>query len=395
MSTRTSHRRLPHRSVLRSALPLAASLLLVGGVGTVAHAAPATTPQPPAGSTAGTVFANRDLPKNRLAAHAGAGDAFTYWTTGADRVARLSTGAVQVPVGRAPAGGWPIVVWAHGSRGIADRCAPSARPTTGDRDEAARWLDRGYAVVTPDYAGLGTQGTPEYFDTETTARNIIDAVRASRDVANGLARRWVVVGEGQGATAAIELARLATRAQGPTLDYRGSAVSSVPVEFDTLIGGLGPSSGTMPAGVSADVLFTLSAIRNARPTVTLDPYLTDAGFDWLDRATRLCADDLTRDVAGTNLGTLFRKPLSENRELMDAVTRSHMVPIKGFTRPVMMAQSLFDQNVIVPLSLRYLNDARTADRRVTARTYLAVNQQQFEALSDNDIRWFVSRLANR
>ncbi|WAC56150.1 lipase family protein [Gordonia sp. SL306] len=385
---------IPRRSAFRSALPrMITSLMVATVIGGVAQAVPAHAA--PAGSAPGTVFTNRDLPTKSLARGAGSGDSFTYWTTGTDRTPRLSTSIVQVPGGRAPKGGWPIVVWAHGSRGIADQCAPSNQPTKADRDEMGRWLDRGYAVVVPDYAGLGTRGTPEYFDTDTTASNIVDAVRASRDVASGLARRWAVVGEGQGAGAAIELARQATRIQGPTLDYRGSAASSIPVEFDTLIGSLGPSTTSMPTGVAADVLFTLSAIRNAQPSVRLDPYLTDAGVGWLDRAARVCADDLTREFAGQTLGSLFRTPLSENRELIEAVSRTHMIPIKGFTRPVMMTQSLFDQNVIVPLSLRYLNDARAADRRVTARTYLAVNQQQSDALSDNDIRWFVSRLANR
>ncbi|RPA12985.1 lipase family protein [Gordonia sp. OPL2] len=392
MPSPQSRRRSGRRFAVRSVLPIALSLVMTGAVAGVADAAP---PAPAGGAPAGTVFTNRDLPKNRLAAHAGSGSAFTYWTTGIDRQRRLSTAAVQLPPGAAPKGGWPVVAWAHGSRGIADGCAPSAVPTSGDRDEVSRWLDRGYAVVIPDYAGLGTQGTPEYFDTDTTARNIVDAVRAGHDVADNLARRWVVVGEGRGAAAAIDLARQGTRMQGPTLDYRGSAVSSIPVEFDTLIGGLGPSSGSMPAGVAADILFTLSAIRNARPEVKLDSFLSDTGITWMNRAARLCVDDLTDAVAGTPMGPLFSSPLSGNTALIDAVSSSHMIPLRGFTRPVMMTQSLFDQNVVVPLSLRYLNDARTADRRVSARTYLAVNDQQSDALSDNDIRWFVSRLASR
>ncbi|MEE4021909.1 lipase family protein [Gordonia sp. PKS22-38] len=396
MSSHQSRRVPARRLALRAAVPAAAAVLLMTGTATtVATAAPVAPGSTPAAGPAGSVFANRALPQNRLTSKAGSGAAFTYWSTGTDREPRLSTAAVQVPSGQAPTSGWPILVWAHGSRGIADRCAPSTQPTKGDRDEITRWLDRGYAVVTPDYAGLGTQGTPEYFDTDTTTRNIVDAVRASRDVAENLGRRWVVVGEGQGATAAIELARTGTRVQGPKLDYRGSAVSSIPVEFDTLIGGLGPDTGAMPDGVESDVMFTLSAIRNARTTVDLDPFLTDAGIKWLERATQVCADDLTREFGGSTLGSLFRQPLSGNGQLLDVVSRTHTIPIKGFTRPVMMTQSLFDQNVVVPLSLRYLNDAQNADRQVTARTYLAINQQQSEALSDNDMRWFVSRLAGR
>ena len=114
------------------------------------------------GQTPGAVYANRELPRARTVAGAGSGNDFTYWSTGADGKAHLSSGVLMVPGGRAPAGGWPIVAWAHGSRGIADRCAPSSRPTAEDTDELRRWLGRGYAVVSTDYAGVGTPGTPQY-----------------------------------------------------------------------------------------------------------------------------------------------------------------------------------------------------------------------------------------
>ena len=34
------------------------------------------------------------------------------------------TGLVRVPDGRAPGAGWPVISWAHGTTGTADRCAP-------------------------------------------------------------------------------------------------------------------------------------------------------------------------------------------------------------------------------------------------------------------------------
>ncbi|MBA5745491.1 alpha/beta hydrolase, partial [Escherichia coli] len=35
------------------------------------------------------------------------------------------SGALFVPRGTPPAGGWPLVAWAHGTFGMADICAPS------------------------------------------------------------------------------------------------------------------------------------------------------------------------------------------------------------------------------------------------------------------------------
>ena len=36
-----------------------------------------------------------------------------------------ATAVVMIPKGTAPTGGWPMVVWAHGTTGVADQCAPS------------------------------------------------------------------------------------------------------------------------------------------------------------------------------------------------------------------------------------------------------------------------------
>ena len=35
------------------------------------------------------------------------------------------SGALFIPQGKAPEGGWPVVTWGHGTVGVADICAPS------------------------------------------------------------------------------------------------------------------------------------------------------------------------------------------------------------------------------------------------------------------------------
>ncbi|UPW07722.1 lipase family protein [Gordonia terrae] len=344
------------------------------------------------GQAPGAVYANRELPRARTVAGAASGNDFTYWSTGADGKAHLSSGVLMVPGGRAPAGGWPIVAWAHGSRGIADKCAPSTRPTAEDTEELKRWLGRGYAVVSTDYAGVGTPGTPQYYDLEATARNIVDAVRASRDIADNLSRSWAVVGEGQGAAAAITLARLAPTIQGGKLDFKGAAASSIPAQFGSLVANLGPSSAAMPSGLAADALYTLSAIRNAHPDIDVNAYLTDAGKKWMTRAAASCVTEFVREVDGLAIGSLFTKPLSGNTELTSLLTKATDLPTRGFERPVLMTQTLQDTSVVVPLTLKYLNDARGGDAKVSARTYLTLDGAQSKRFSDTDIRGFVARI---
>lgn len=344
------------------------------------------------GQAPGAVYANRDLPRARMVAGSASGNDFTYWSTGADGKAHLSSGVLMVPAGRAPAGGWPVVAWAHGSRGIADKCAPSERPTKDDTTELSRWLGRGYAVVSTDYAGVGTPGTPQYYDLEATSRNIVDAVSAARDVSDNLSRSWAVVGEGQGAAAAITLARLAPQLKARnSLDFKGAAATSVPAEFGALLANLGPSSASMPSGLAADALYTLSAIRNVNPKLDVDSLLTDTGKKWMTRAANECITEFRKNVDGLALGSLFAKPVSGNTELTSLLNEATALPTRGFVKPLIVTQSLQDTSVVVPLSLKYLNEVR-ADRQVQARTYLTLDAAQSAKLSDNDIRAFMAKV---
>src|SRR5690606_10430929 len=47
----------------------------------------------------------------------------TYRMLGVDNKEVMATALVFVPKTPAPANGWPIVAWAHGTTGVADKCA--------------------------------------------------------------------------------------------------------------------------------------------------------------------------------------------------------------------------------------------------------------------------------
>src|SRR5690349_4868239 len=87
----------------------------------------------------------------------GAGPAYRvlYSTVNQHEQPAVSTGAVFLPPGPAPEGGFPVIAWAHGTVGLGDDCTPSALPRTPrDNEYLSHWLDQGYAVVASDYAGL-------------------------------------------------------------------------------------------------------------------------------------------------------------------------------------------------------------------------------------------------
>lgn len=162
----------------------------------------------------------------------------------AERVIRLSyrmdangggvTSAVALlflPSGEAPASGHPLVVWAHGTTGVSDACAPSnAFDNLGNPSVVNRLLDAGYAVLAPDYEGLGTPGVHPYLVRSSHANSLLDAVPAAHQIQGvSLSTSWVLAGHSQGGHAVLSAARheqlsdyplVAVAALAPGLDVR-------------------------------------------------------------------------------------------------------------------------------------------------------------------------------
>ncbi|AKF02971.1 alpha/beta hydrolase family protein [Sandaracinus amylolyticus] len=131
-----------------------------------------------------------------------------YRTTRSGDVPAIATARVIVPASAHE--GAPHVVVAHGTVGLADACAPSlAAP-----DELVRaFASRGWPVIAPDYAGLGSAGVQGYGDNDDTARSVLDAARA---LATLLGERAPVVlaGHSQGGGAVLSAQSIARRYAG-------------------------------------------------------------------------------------------------------------------------------------------------------------------------------------
>ena len=146
-----------------------------------------------------------------------------------------ATTLLFVPDGPAPAGGWPIVAWVHGTTTVAYKsCAPSqtldtldggltAEGFTSRYDEVVTsFLRAGYAVVAPDFEGLGSASADPfaYYDSASESRSIIAAVVAARRHDSNLSNRWVAVGHSEGGRGVLMLQRFLSEAGG--LDFRGT-----------------------------------------------------------------------------------------------------------------------------------------------------------------------------
>ncbi|NHB57788.1 alpha/beta fold hydrolase [Acinetobacter sp. 194] len=159
-----------------------------------------------------------------------------YKMLGVDGVETIASTLVFVPTAAAPTGGYKIVVWAHGTTGVGDGCAPSVQGLGATASVVQALLNAGYVVVAPDYEGLGTAGSHPFLNLKSEAFSITDAVVAARDYLSkqGLqvSTQWATVGHSQGGHAALGAAQYAERAQ---LDYKGTIAFAPASNLHTIL----------------------------------------------------------------------------------------------------------------------------------------------------------------
>ena len=130
---------------------------------------------------------------------------FLYHSTDVSGHDVAVSGQLVVPRGTPPVGGWPVVSWAHGTSGIADRCTPSQHDFW-DRENAQEvrtFVDAGYAVAATDYPGLGTPGIHPYLVGADEGNAVVDVVTAAHHLEPHLSatvvRRRTLTGRSSGA----------------------------------------------------------------------------------------------------------------------------------------------------------------------------------------------------
>ncbi|MFJ1459564.1 lipase family protein [Nocardia sp. N2S4-5] len=346
------------------------ALLSAAGISalpTVAAADPAVT---------GTVEAVQPLSAPATLPGSVNSERMLYTTTTVGDAPTVASAAVYFPPGEPPAGGWPVVAWAHGTVGLGDSCAYSVGgPGDVERDWAylGTWLQQGYAIVAADYAGLGTPGEHPYLNGVVEAHNVVDAVRAATRHYSSMSNKWVVVGQSQGGGAAVNTARYATEFGGPELDYRGAVGTGVPAYIEDIFTPIGP--GVPPVQLSPHstgyALYVLNGLRTTYPELNIESFLTDAGRMWLERARTECLLPLGDELAAARvvLGDLFTRPLSDIPDVHGLLARYLGLPESGYDKPLFLGQGIRDTDVITPETLRFAAVLTANGQPVTLKVY--------------------------
>src|SRR5213076_2061295 len=155
-----------------------------------------------------------------------------YATTVDDSTPATAIATVFAPTD-SPAGPRPVIIWAHGTTGLLQKCMPSlfSEPSAGipGRD---RIVMAGWVVVETDYSFAEKGGPHPYLIGEGEARATLDSVRAARQMSElTLDQRMVVWGYSQGGHAALWTGIVGPR-YAPDLEILGVAAIAPAVTLD-------------------------------------------------------------------------------------------------------------------------------------------------------------------
>ncbi len=230
-----------------------------------------------------------------------------YTSTGATGDQTVVSGALLLPSYGA-AGVKGIVTLGVGTHGMGDSCAPSRLLAGGAEPDLATMsalLRRGYAVAVTDYQGLGTEGMHTFGVNRALGRNMLDVVRAVRQIPGvGLDPNGKVgisgYSEGGGAaTSAAELAPVYAPELKVVAAVAGGTLS-MPERAVRLLDGNWFAGLLMAGAIGYD---------EAYPELNLEQYLKPSG-QWIMQAdTEACQEWVARFIFNKVSWYMHRNPL--------------------------------------------------------------------------------------
>jgi alpha-beta hydrolase superfamily lysophospholipase len=290
------------------------------------------------------------------------------------------TGALMLPRGSAPSGGWPIVAWAHGTAGVGPDCAPSLHPNLypssyGRYQElAAGLLRKGFAVVATDYPDLGFPDRLHgYLQVDPERRSVIDSVMAARNAFPQLSRRWFAVGHSQGGQAVVGVAEQAT-SRAPSLDFLGTVAFAPGNGAAEGLDALSTPQFQAPfpgwADAAGYLLYqAISAHQFDPKRITYTDVISPQLAGYVPTAQRLCLDQLSSflEHKASTVHRLTNPNWSSNQALQRFYALGE--PSQRSSRPILLLQGTKDLSVSRLSTNRLDFELCQLGDRVEYRTY--------------------------
>lgn len=289
---------------------------------------------------------------------------------------RVDSAAVFIPRGKVPSVGWPVVVWLHGTVGVAYGCAPSLNArTVRDSQYLNTWLSLGFAVVAPDYAGLGSKGLHHYLHARSEAWSTLDAAKAAI-TSFPLQNKLVLVGQSQGAHAAFSSAGYQP-VYAPSLNVVTTVLTGTPyfpqnmsrVERFWASHRESPSSGD-PKIPYIFYMYHSAATRN--PALDAKAYFQPDALPLLNDALTQCIHHQTEQVILKRLSMVNTvKPDIHN--VLSNLLPDLAYPTLKINHAVFMGIGDEDVNVPTDMQVQFAQDVRQAGTRTEVHRYIGLD----------------------
>lgn len=273
-------------------------------------------------------FDDYDLPMNISAIRV------LYHSRGGNGEDVPASAVVLFPEKKAPAGGWPLIAWAHDLNGVARSCAPSLARNLRHGSFLSMYVQLGYAIVATDYAGLGTHVRNAFSDATSNANDVIYSIPAARKAVPQLGSRWIAMGTGEGGAAVLRVAELehdiADR------DYLGAIAISPIAESRDRFASLDSLSYLRP-------LFFAYGVETIFPQFHAKDVLTAKGIATYSRIAETCDESSTKE--GTSASEMLKAKWEENPFISKYLARNQL-GLEMTERPVLVLDSEADSNTV-------------------------------------------------
>jgi hypothetical protein len=339
------------------------------------------TPEPlPAGSPGELIrsdeFLAYDLPMGVSAVR------FLYHSRSASGGDVAASGVVLFPDKKAPAGGWPVIAWAHDAIGVARQCAPSLARNLQHGPFLTMYVNVGYAVVATDYTGLGTSFRHAFADTPSNAWDVIESIPAARRAVPGLGSRWVAMGTGEGGMAVVAVAELEHNLHDP--NYLGSIAFPRLADLQDMFAPASNFSYDLP-------LYLAYGIKTVFPEFNVNEILTDKALPLYEQAGKSCGEGAAEQKPG--VATMLKPDWKDNPSVQKYFKRNQLGLQPG-SASLLVVSSADDPSIVVT-------------KKIVQRLCGQGNRVQFQKYPENDpgmvigdsardqMAWLQARFADR
>ena len=299
-----------------------------------------------------------------------------------------SSGAVLIPAGKAPVGGWPVIAWAHGTSGVSRLCGPSVMKDLYYGDEGLMpMVAAGFAVIAVDYHGLATEGPHEYINKAAQVHDVLYAIPAAHAAVPALGARWVVDGHSQGGMTAWGVAEAEHELKDPNYLGAVSVAGAVREQgfFDHL-------SGT--PGVGFYLSFMAYGIHARYPEFQPRDLLSDAVLaHYEDVTTNGCFYYGIATYAATPSGTLLRAGW-EKSPWVHQLFKDNALAEKPIGGPMLIVAGEADQTIPIEGMRAQAKKMCDSAQPVSFRSYPGLDHDPvMEKSTPDQIAWIRERFA--